>query len=89
MAKKQEYLYDSVLVIIKNSWFATLNKAAMLGVNTTGRRPTLDSIHQTDILLTLLFLTTNMAAVTSRVNQQYFYSLCQARLDFRRLPGPG
>ena len=32
MAKKQEYLYDSVLVIIKNSWFATLNKAAMLGV---------------------------------------------------------
>ena len=31
MAKKQEYLYDSVLVIIKNSWFATLDKAAMLG----------------------------------------------------------
>ena len=78
MAKKQEYLYDSVLVIIKNSWFATLDKAAMLGVNTTGRRPTLDSIHQTDILLTLLFLTTNMAAVTSRVNQQYYNSLCQA-----------
>ena len=78
MAKKKEYLYDSVLVIIKNSWFATLDKAAMLGVSITGRRPTLDSIHQTDILLTLLFLTTNMTAVTSRVNQQYFYSLCQA-----------
>ena len=35
MAKKQKYLYDSVLVIIKNSWFAITCQAAILGVNTT------------------------------------------------------
>jgi len=35
MAKKQKYLYDSVLVIIENSILQSLDKVAMLGVNTT------------------------------------------------------